>query len=95
MKTPEQNKEEFDKMQILMFAEEREEIITFVRQLCAANNLGDDYVDSFIARLDRLIDIGRYLVIKDSYMQDIKQMIDGEKERKNNFFDGVDLNALD
>lgn len=91
MSTAEQNKEEFDKLQLAMFVEEREEIITFVRQLCAANDLDDDYVNSFIARLDRLIDIGRYLVIKDSYLKELT----AESNKAESSYDGVDLNALD
>ena len=69
MKSPEENKRKFDAEQQIRFVQDREELIDFVRDLCAASNLGKDFVDSFIVRL--------------------------EKTNEDNFFDGVDVNALD
>ena len=68
-----------------------EELIGFVRELCDASNLGSDFVNSFIVRLDRLIDLGKYLTIKDTYIDDLRN----EQKRVSNIVDGVDLNALD
>ena len=87
MKSPEENKRKFDAEQQIRFVQDREELIDFVRDLCAASNLGKDFVDSFIVRLDRLVDLGRYLNVKDTFVEDL--------QNKDNFFDGVDLNALD
>ena len=91
MKTPEENKAEFDKQQILKFVEDREEIISFVRSLCQGREMSTDLVKSFILRLDRLIDLGRYLVIKDTYIEELKK----ETAAEENIYEGVDLNALD
>ena len=91
MSTPEENKTVFDENQAVRFIQDREELIGFVRELCDASNLGGDFVNSFIVRLDRLIDLGKYLTIKDTYIDDLRN----EQKRVSNIVDGVDLNALD
>lgn len=91
MSVPEDNKRRFDDEQELRFIQDREDIISFVRELCQASNLGSDFVNSFIVRLDRLVDLGRYLKVKDTYINNIQN----EQKRLSNIVDGVDLNALD
>lgn len=91
MMSSEENKRRFDAEQQIRFVQDREELISFVRELCAASNLSSDFVNSFIVRLDRLVDLGRYLNVKDTYIDDLQN----KRKAEEKIFDGVNLNALD
>ena len=58
-----------------------------------AQGLSAEILESFAIKLDRLIDLGRYLVIKEEYINELTRS--KQKKKESVIVDGVDLNALD
>ena len=90
MKLSEQ--ELFEKQQVERFAQERDEILKIVSSLMENNGLSPEFLENFAIRLDRLVDIGRSLVINEKYLSDLNKDSRGKEPQ---FVDGVNLNALD
>lgn len=90
MKLSEQ--ELFEKQQIERFTQERDEILKIVASLMENTGLSSEFLENFAIRLDRLIDIGRSLVINEKYLSDLNKHSECKEPQ---YFDGVNLNALD
>lgn len=90
MKLSEQ--ELFEKQQVERFVQERDEILKIVASLMENNGLSPEFLENFAIRLDRLVDIGRSLVINEKYLSDLNKDSRGKEPQ---YVDGVNLNALD